>query len=169
MFYPSTCVGLRYGPQMDMLSGFSRKYGYPRCRRLPEEEAYCRLSAQRVDLPALLSTYGLQRPFFRQGAVVSLLRLHVAPAEGHGILTVSAIGLAVRLSLRTRLTRADWHRPGNLRLAAGAVLTPLVVTYAYICFSTPSRNPHGNHSTEVECSPTGTFHYSATPCLRYLT
>ena len=48
---------------MDMLSGFSRKYGYPRCRRLPEEEAYCRLSAQRVDLPALLSTYGLQRPF----------------------------------------------------------------------------------------------------------
>ena len=41
---------------------------------------------------------------FRQGAVVSLLRLHVAPAEGHGILTVSAIGLAVRLSLRTRLT-----------------------------------------------------------------
>ena len=41
---------------------------------------------------------------FRQGAVVSLLRLHVAPAEGHGILTVSAIGLAVRLSLRSRLT-----------------------------------------------------------------
>ena len=47
---------------MDMLSGFSRKYGYPRCRRLPEEEAYCRLSAQRVDLPALVCTYGLQRP-----------------------------------------------------------------------------------------------------------
>ena len=41
---------------------------------------------------------------FRQRAAVSLLRHHVAPAGSHGILTVSAIGLAVRLSLRTRLT-----------------------------------------------------------------
>ena len=47
---------------MDMLSGFSRKYGYPRYRRLPEEEAYCRLSALEVALPASISTYGLQRP-----------------------------------------------------------------------------------------------------------
>ena len=51
-----------------------------------------------------LSTPTAFNALFRQGAVVSLLRLHVAPAEGHGILTVSAIGLAVRLSLRTRLT-----------------------------------------------------------------
>ena len=41
---------------------------------------------------------------FRQGAAVSLLRLHIADWPGHGMLTVSAIGLAVRLSLRTRLT-----------------------------------------------------------------
>ena len=40
----------------------------------------------------------------RQRAAVSLLRHHVAHDGSHGILTVSAIGLAVRLSLRTRLT-----------------------------------------------------------------
>ena len=40
----------------------------------------------------------------RRRAAVSLLRHHVAPHGSHGILTVSAIGLAVRLSLRTRLT-----------------------------------------------------------------
>ena len=41
---------------------------------------------------------------FRQGAEVSLLRLDITDGGSHGMLTVSAIGLAVRLSLRTRLT-----------------------------------------------------------------
>ena len=40
----------------------------------------------------------------RRPAAVSLLRHHIAPEGSHGILTVSAIGLAARLSLRTRLT-----------------------------------------------------------------
>ena len=49
----------------------------------------------------------LPTPFnavFRHRAAVSLLRHHVAHTGSHGMLTVSAIGLAVRLSLRTRLT-----------------------------------------------------------------
>ena len=37
-------------------------------------------------------------------AAVSLLRPHVTLKGSNGILTVSAIGLAVRLNLRTRLT-----------------------------------------------------------------
>ncbi len=41
---------------------------------------------------------------FRISAVVSRLRLRVAPCGSKGMLTLSAIGLAVRLSLRTRLT-----------------------------------------------------------------
>ena len=41
---------------------------------------------------------------FRQAAAVSRLRLHIAPADSNGILTVSAIALALRLKLRTRLT-----------------------------------------------------------------
>ena len=40
----------------------------------------------------------------RHRAAVSLLRHHVALMGSHGILTVSAIGIALRLSLRTRLT-----------------------------------------------------------------
>ena len=40
----------------------------------------------------------------RKGATVSLLRLHIAEWASHGILTVSAIAIAVRLRLRTRLT-----------------------------------------------------------------
>ena len=56
----------------------------------------------RICLAASTST-----PFnhlFRQMAALSLLRLHVTPKGSTGILTCSAIGLAVRLSLRTRLT-----------------------------------------------------------------
>ena len=41
---------------------------------------------------------------FRQTAALSLLRLHITPKGSNGILTVSAIGIAVRLNLRTRLT-----------------------------------------------------------------
>ena len=41
---------------------------------------------------------------FRQAAAVSRLRLHIAPADSNGMLTVSAIALAIRLKLRTRLT-----------------------------------------------------------------
>ncbi len=43
-------------------------------------------------------------PHFRPGAVVSLLRLRVRRTVSNGILTVSSIGLAARLTLRTRLT-----------------------------------------------------------------
>ena len=41
---------------------------------------------------------------FRQPAGLSLLRLHVTPQGSDGILTVSSIGCAVRLGLRSRLT-----------------------------------------------------------------
>ena len=41
---------------------------------------------------------------FRRQAAVSLLRLHVTRTVSNGILTVSSIGLAIRLILRTRLT-----------------------------------------------------------------
>ena len=41
---------------------------------------------------------------FRQEAAVSLLRHRVARPDSNGILTVSAIGIAFRLILRTRLT-----------------------------------------------------------------
>ena len=103
MFYPTTCVRLRYGYLQDMPSGFSREYDYLRCLLPPEGTEYSqvRLSG-RICLPGSAPT-----PFnapFRLCAEVPLLRLRIAPEGSHGMLTVSAIALAVRLRLRTRLT-----------------------------------------------------------------
>ena len=68
-----------------------------------KHSAYCQVRLSRwVCLPRSMPT-----PFnrlFRQPAGLSLLRLHVAPCASTGILTCSSIGLAVRLSLRSRLT-----------------------------------------------------------------
>ena len=47
-------------PNTVKLSGFSRKYAYLRYCTSPKGHAYSRVSARRVDLPALLSTYALQ-------------------------------------------------------------------------------------------------------------
>ena len=69
----------------------------------PEGKAYCQVRlSSRICLGRSTPT-----PFnrlFRQPAALPLLRLHVAPCGSTGILTRSAIGLACRLSLRSRLT-----------------------------------------------------------------
>jgi hypothetical protein len=57
-----------------------------------------------TDLPASISASTLFNGDFRRPAAVPLLRLHIARKTSDGILTVSAIGLALRLILRTRLT-----------------------------------------------------------------
>ena len=60
-------------------------------------------STRNADLP----TYRLSTLFnllFRLQADVSLLRLSFTPLGSNGIFTVSSIGFAVRLILRTRLT-----------------------------------------------------------------
>ena len=93
---PSGTVGGRTG-------GFSRQSAYLRCWIVPKDAPYCQVRlfpwiCLRKSTPTLFN--GL----FRQPAAVSLLLPHVTLKGSNGILTVSAIGLAVRLSLRTRLT-----------------------------------------------------------------
>ena len=46
---------------MVKLSGFSREYDYLRCRLPPKGMPYFRVSARKVDLPAFLGAYTLQR------------------------------------------------------------------------------------------------------------
>ena len=85
------------------LSGFSRQSDYPRYHRYPKVLVYCQVRL----FPWIClreSTSTLFNRLFRQPAVVSLLRLHIAIGGSNGIFTVSAIGLAVRLNLRSRLT-----------------------------------------------------------------
>ena len=86
-----------------MLSGFSWQFEYVHYWIVPKDAPYCQVRfSWWICLPRSTST-----PFnrlFRQTAALSLLRHHIAPWGSNGILTVSAIGLAVRLNLRTRLT-----------------------------------------------------------------
>ena len=85
------------------LSGFSREYGYRRYWTLPKEAPYYQVRLEWwICLP--LSTPTPFNGDFRRPAAVSLFRLHVAPDGSDGMLTVSAIAIAVRLRLRTRLT-----------------------------------------------------------------
>nr|DAK35277.1 MAG TPA: hypothetical protein [Caudoviricetes sp.] len=42
---------------------------------------------------------------------MSLLRLHIANKDSNGILTVSAIGITIRLNLRSRLTQGRLTLP----------------------------------------------------------
>ena len=84
-------------------SGFSWEYAYTHYYRFPKELVYYQV---RLSLWICLQR-STSTPFnglFRQSAALSRLRLHVTPTGSTGILTGSAIGLAVRLSLRTRLT-----------------------------------------------------------------
>ena len=64
---------------------------------------YCPVSASPADLPAedIPTRFNV---LFRQHAGVSLLRLHITPKGSNGMLTVSSIGCALRLGLRSRLT-----------------------------------------------------------------
>ena len=84
-------------------SGFSWEYDYTHYYLIPKNSVYYQVRLLRwICLPQSTST-----PFnglFRQSAALSLLRLHVTHQGSTGILTCSAIGLTVRLSLRTRLT-----------------------------------------------------------------
>ena len=91
------------------LSGFSRKHDYLHSRS-PKA-----LRTFRVQLKGWIclppSTPTSLNALFRQRAGVSLLRLHIARCGSNGILTVSAIGLAFRLILRTRLTQGRLTLP----------------------------------------------------------
>ena len=85
-----------------MFSGFSWEPDYALIT-LYKYAAYCQVRlSRRICLPQSTST-----PFnhlFRQMAELSLLRLHITPQSSTGILTGSSIGIALRLSLRSRLT-----------------------------------------------------------------
>ena len=85
-----------------MFSGFSWESVYPRYL-IARRRSVLSSSTQSPDLPRLrLST--LFNGLFRQSAAVSLLRPRFTPGNSNGIFTVSSIGSALRLPLRSRLT-----------------------------------------------------------------
>ena len=86
-----------------MFSGFSWEHGYVRYWLVPKDAPYYQVRI----LPWICLRLSTPTPFnrqFRLTAALSLLRPHITPCDSNGILNVSSIGLAVRLSLRSRLT-----------------------------------------------------------------
>ena len=74
---------------------------------------------------------------FRLQAAVSLLRLHVTRTVSNGILTVSSIGLAIRLILRTRLTPGRLTSPGKPWSCGEGASHPLYrYLYLHLLFQT---------------------------------
>ena len=142
-----------------MFSGFSRQYGYLHYLIVPKNAQYYQVRiCGRICLPASAPT--LFNLLFRQKAAVSQPRHHVALTASNGILTVSSIGLALRLILRYRLTPGRLTSPGKPWSYGEGASHPLIVTYTYICFSKRSSMAHAKPSTHLECSPTNSneFH-----------
>ena len=112
-----------------MLSGFSRRHGYPRCPSGPESVWYCQVRLGRwICLPSSAPT-----PFnrlFRQPAEVSLPRPRVARMASAGILTGSSICIAIRLIIRLRLTPGRLASPGNPWSCGGEESH---LPYRYLC------------------------------------
>ena len=73
------------------------------CHRTPEGLAYCRVSARGVDFPAPLIAYALQPAIPSAGGTVTTASPH-RPCRQYGNIDPLAIGISVRMSLRTRLT-----------------------------------------------------------------
>ena len=95
-----------------MFSGFSRQYGYLHYLIVPKNAQYYQVRiCGRICLPASAPT--LFNLLFRQKAAVSQPRLHITHTVSNGILTVSSIGLALRLILRYRLTPGRLTSPGK--------------------------------------------------------
>ena len=122
-----------------MLSGFSRRHGYPRCHSRPKPLAYCQVRLGRwICLPSSAPT-----PFnrlFRQPAEVSLPRPRVARMASAGILTGSSICLAFRLIIRIRLTPGRLTSPGNPWSYGGGESHP---PYRYLCLHLLFQTLHG--------------------------
>ena len=88
---------------MIKFSGFSWEYAYVHYYVVPKDAVYSQVRLSEW-ICLLRSTSTPFNGLFRQSAALSLLRHHVTHEGSTGILTCSAIGLAVRLNLRTRLT-----------------------------------------------------------------
>ena len=148
---------MEYGcPHGSMLSGFSRRHGYPRCPSAPKRFRYCQVRlGRRICLPPSAPTPF--NPLFRQRAEVSLPRHRVARAASARMLTGSPVGIALRLILRGRLTPGRLTSPGNpWPYGGGESHPPYRYLYLHLLFRTLHRGSRLRLRRWPECSPTDT-------------
>ena len=139
-----------------VLSGFSRRHGYPRCPAGPRPLRYSQVRLGRwICLPSSAPT-----PFnrlFRQPAEVSLPRPRVARMASAGILTGSSICIALRLIIRVRLTPGRLTSPGNpWSCGGGGIPPPLSLLMPTSAFPDAPRTLARPLRRGLECSPTDT-------------
>ena len=102
MLYPATCVGFGTGARGLGLSGFSREHDYVRSPVAQVRPVLSGLGTAR-GLPSAPYTYALQPPIPSGGRTAT----SPSPRRTHGQyrnVDRSPFGVALRLSLRTRLT-----------------------------------------------------------------
>ena len=99
---------------------------------------------------------------FRQMAELSLLRLHITPQSSTGILTGSSIGIALRLSLRSRLTLIRLALIRNPWSFGEEVFHPLYrYLYLHLLFHPLQQGSPLIFNAVMECSPTDLFDLTA--------
>ena len=92
---------------------------------------------------------------FRQEAAVSLLRHHITRKDSNGILTVHAIGLAIRLILRNRLTLGRLTLPRKPWSCGEGASHPLYrYLYLHLLFHLLQKPSRITFNAKMECSPT---------------
>ena len=144
-----------------MLSGFSRKLRYFVHITSCKHSVYCQVQLSgRICLPRSTPT-----PFnqlFRQLAGPSHLRLHIAHIISTGILTGSSIGIALRLSLRSRLTLIRLALIRNPWSFGEEVFHPLYrYLYLHLLFHPLQQGSPLTFNAVMECSPTDLFDLTA--------
>ena len=148
-----------------MFSGFSWESAYPRCL-LARRLAVLSSSARRPDLPGLRIPT-LFNGLFRQSAAVSLLRPRFTPGDSNGIFTVSSIGSASRLPLRSRLDPISVDQE-TLVFRRGGFSPPLSLLIPTFAFPYAPAGIATDLRRCTECSPTN-HAQSVIPWLRYRT
>ena len=151
MFYPTTCVRLRYGYLKDMLSGFSREYDYPHCQIPPRRTPYCQVQlGWWICLPSRYlactssSSRWLQLP-------LSVIPSHI---YGYRNLYLLSIDYAFRPRLRSRLTQSGRTFLWKPWVFGAWDSHPRSATHTGILSSMISTRPFGRTSPFMERSPT---------------
>ena len=134
MFYPTTCVGFRYRGRYEICLADFLGAGLPPLSPCPGARCTVPVQHPLPDLPGRNIPTRFNA-LFRQCAGVSLLRLHIALIPSNGMLTVSSIGCALRLCLRSRLTLIRLALIGNPWSYGGEFLAPpcryFIPTFAF--------------------------------------
>ena len=149
MFYPPTCVGLRYGRAMHLPSGFSRDHGLTRFAQSLRPEPNPRAGGTSLpDGPRSITGTSRTRPSHP----------HPSPHRSSGVarcrnVCLLRFGYACRPRLSPRLTLGGLASPRKPRVHGGRVTLASLATHASILTSYQSTLRYHKASTQIRKLP----------------